>query len=131
MSYYPALRGVRFNPRTGFGSIDWNALAAGATDALSGVLGSAVQSVKVETAYLPPLNIVGGDVAQAISSSGGGAEGINLGAILKPKITVQLAAGNPIVYAPYGDPGPSSWLPLIAVCGGALAIAFYAGRRSR
>ena len=111
---------------------DWEAAANVATDTLSQALGGGlgqdlVRSVRLDTAYLPPMDLVGG--------SGETPEGqppsFDLGAFLKPKLTIQLAAGNPIVYAPYGDPGEASWLPLFAVAGLLFYVAYRAGQRSR
>jgi hypothetical protein len=121
MAYYPNL--ARVNR---FGAIDWSAVAAAATDAFSASLGKSVVSVRVDTALLPPLEIVGGE-----ESTPSGVETFNIGRFLKPKLTIQLGVGNPIVYAPYGDPGEGTWLPLIAFAGAALALAYYAGKKSK
>lgn len=112
-----------------FAAIDWNALANQATDALSSRMGDIVQGVRLETAYLPPMDLVGG--TGGIGTSPTGAPTFDLGAFLRPKLTVQLAAGGPIVYAPYGDPGEGSWLPLIAVSAAMILLAYRAGQRSR
>jgi hypothetical protein len=65
-----------------------------------------------------PLDLVGG--AEGVASIRSGTPTFDIGAILKPKLTIQLAAGSPIVYAPYGDPGEGSLAPIIAVAGGLL-----------
>lgn len=112
-------------------SVDWSAVASAATDALAPLLGQAVQSIRLETAYFPPVDIVGADLTSLIGSGPSGEATINAGAILKPKLTIQLAVGNPIVIAPYGDPGEGSWLPLFAVLGAIFGIGYYAGKRAR
>jgi len=112
-------------------AIDWIALTNAATDTLTGALGQGiVRSVRLDTAYLPPLDLVGG--ADGISVDAvTGEPTFDIGTILKPKLTIQLAAGSPIVYAPYGDPGEGSWLPLLAIAGGLLYGAYALGRRGR
>lgn len=99
-----------------------------ATDTLSAGLGGIVRSVRLDTAYLPPMDLVGG--SGGIGTGPSGEPTFDLGSILKPKLTIQLAAGNPIVYAPYGDPGEGSWLPLIAIGGAFVYLIHRAGKRS-
>jgi hypothetical protein len=109
-------------------AIDWTALTNAATDTLTGALGQGiVRSVRLDTAYLPPLDLVGG--AGGLADGVTGEPAFDVGAFLKPKLTIQLAAGAPIVYAPYGDPGEGSWIPLLAVAGGLLYGAYALGRR--
>jgi hypothetical protein len=114
---------------TQLADIDWNRVANIATDALSSALGQVVQSVRIDTRYLPPMNLVGGGDGGFVGEGGAGEPTFDLGAILKPKLTIQLSAGNPIVYAPYGDPGEGSWLPVIAGAGLFFYIAYALGRR--
>jgi hypothetical protein len=96
---------------------------------LSTLLGQTVTGIRVDTAYFPPIQIVGQDLESTISTGPAGEPVFNAGAILRPKLTVDLVAGDPIVYAPYGDPGEGTWFPLIA--GGALLffIAYKLGER--
>jgi hypothetical protein len=112
-------------------AIDWVSLTNAATDTLTGALGQGiVRSVRLDTAYLPPLDLVGG--TDGISTDAvTGEPRFDIGTVLKPKLTIQLAAGRPIVYAPYGDPGEGSWLPLLALAGGLLYGAYALGRRGR
>jgi hypothetical protein len=111
-------------------AIDWIALTNAATDTLTGALGQGiVRSVRLDTAYLPPLDLVGGAGEGGITDPTTGEGRFDIGSILRPKLTIQLAAGAPIVYAPYGDPGEGSWLPLLAVAGGLLYGAYALGRR--
>jgi hypothetical protein len=113
-----------------YGAIDWDAAAKAATDVLSSQLGQVVQSIRLDTAYFPPMQLVGSEL-EAIATGPAGEPTFNVGALLKPKLTIQLAAGNPIVYAPYGDPGEGSWLPVIAGAGILAYLAYLAGQRSR
>jgi hypothetical protein len=74
--------------------------------AIQEVMAGLVRQVSVETAYLPPLVIddpfAPGPPAPILQA-------------LKPKITLTLATGKPLVMAPYGDPGQSRWPALRAV----------------
>lgn len=103
----------------------------GIAEALGSALGQAVQSIRLDTAYFPPIEIVGTDLASVIGTGPSGEATVNAGAILRPKLTVQLAAGDPIVYAPYGDPGEGSWLPLFLSLGVIFGLGYYAGKRRR
>ncbi len=59
-----------------------------------------VNSIQIESAFSPP--IVMNDPLRP------GPPNPMLQA-LKPRITIQLAAGAPIVLQPYGDPRPTKW----------------------
>ena len=115
MAYYPQLAGK-------FSGI--------ITDALGVALGQAVTSIRLDTAYFPPIQIVGQDLTGAITTDASGTA-VNAGAILRPKLTVQLAAGDPITFAPYGDPGDGSWIPLFLALGAIFGLGYYAGKRNR
>lgn len=79
---------------------------------------SLVKGVKIETAYLPPIEL------RDPFGAGGGAPNPLLAA-LKPRITIDAAFGGPITVAPYGDPGESRW-PLVqaglVLAGGAIGL---------
>ena len=105
-----------------------DALASAATSAASGFMSSSVTGVRVDTTLLPPLQLVGSGAA---SGGGGLLPALDLGSILKPKITITLPFGNPIVYAPYGDPGTASWVPFLLFVAGSLLLAYRLGQRSQ
>lgn len=79
----------------------------------SDILGGAVESITVETAYLPPI---------VISSPFAAGPPNPAAQFLRPKLSVQLAGQDqPLVIAPYGDPGPSAW-PAVKFWGVAAAV---------
>lgn len=67
-----------------------------------------VTKATVETTYLPPITL------DHPFDQGGTAAPNPFLANLRPRITLELADGrlDPVVIAPYGDPGPSRW-PLV------------------
>jgi hypothetical protein len=108
---------------------DWATFVNEATNALTGALGQGVvRSVRLDTAYLPPMDLVGGPGGISTDAVTGEPR-FDIGSFLKPKLTIQLAAGNPVVYAPYGDPGEGSWFPILAIAGGLFYLAYELGRR--
>lgn len=86
-------------------------------------LESSIKSVVVESEYTPRLT-VDSPLVQGSSKPNPVAEAILK--IVKPRVTVNFAAGlPPVVIAPYGQPGSSKW-PIIQVVGIASGI-FFAG----
>lgn len=111
---------------------------------LMAMLDSQIAAIRVETTYGPPIYIPSPfrkEAKAAVSSSGTSTEapppvpgqpstvisgqGFDAARILKPKITVEMTSGgDPIVVAPYGDPGPSKWGWVV---GGIFAVMILAG----
>jgi hypothetical protein len=93
-------------------------------------LASQVTRLRVESSYLPPL-----DLANPFQP---GPPNPYLQR-LRPKVTLEIAGGavRPIVLAPYGDPGPSRWpavrgaLAFGAVALGALVVAAFVRKLRR
>lgn len=88
-----------------------------------------VRKVKIETVWGPPIDV---DVDTLTAPSSGG---FDFGKLLKPKVSLQLSTGqNPIVIAPYGEPGPNHW-PWVAfglsVVGGLALYGIFALIRGR
>lgn len=88
-----------------------------------------IRSVTVETQFTPAFTYTPGPSGQA--PSGGVFAGLNPLALMKPKFTVTLAGGAPIVVAPYGEPS-GNFLPhaLGAVAAIVAALAFWKGAKS-
>lgn len=80
----------------------------------------AVKGVTVETAYLPTIRL-----NQPFAPGPPNA----LLSALKPKISIDIGEGAPIVMTPYGDPGTTKW-PVVALIfvGGAFALGYLAYR---
>jgi hypothetical protein len=74
-----------------------------------------VSGILVETAYGPPIYL-----ADPFRPTPPGA--ISPVSYLKPKVTIFLKTGNPVVTAPYGDPGETRW-PYIQLGIAALSLA--------
>lgn len=93
--------------------------------ALQDTLAELVTGLTIETAWTPPLSIA--DPLKPGPPS-------PIMRALKPKVTVTLqGASQPMVFAPYGDPGPSRW-PLIKVALivlGAAGVGYLVSRRRR
>jgi len=89
------------------------------TAALNAALGAVVQSVQFETSVSSPAQLYGS--GDAVLTGGGG--GIDLGAVLKPKVSIFISGrSDPITIAPFGEPATAKWIiPAIA------ASIFFAG----
>lgn len=79
-----------------------------------------ITKVTVETAYLPKVELndpfAPGPPSPLIS-------------LLKPKITVEVSNMEPIVMAPYGEPGPTKFpIVMLVFAAGTVALAFVAWR---
>lgn len=112
---------------------------------LMAMLDSQIAAIRVETTYGPPIYIPSPfrkEAKEAVSSTGQSTaapgqpatvisgQGFDAARILKPKITVEMASGgDPIVVAPYGDPGPSKWGGVVGVIFAAMILASYGGIR--
>lgn len=108
--------------------------------------GESIDAVTFESTLTPPFTMVKPLAGAAAAEGGAPAAAGPAGApaptspsfaqVLKPKLTVYMAAGGePIVLAPYGDPGPYR-LPSIVftaalVFGGTFALGYFAGKRRR
>lgn len=75
-------------------------------DALSGELQKWVTGIKVETAWLPPI-----EIRDPFKPSPGPAQPNALLSVLKPRVTLEIQGGAlpPAKVAPYGEPGPTRW----------------------
>lgn len=98
------------------------------TDSLINVAGqygqraleSSIKSVVVESEYTPRLT-VDSPLAQGSSKPNPVAEALLR--VIKPRVTVNFAAGlPPVVIAPYGHPGSSKWpfIQIVGIAGGVL-----------
>lgn len=90
-------------------------------------LGAAVRSVTFESNLTPPIQL-DDPLSPGSSTKGPGAV-----ALLRPKLTVQLAGGGaPIVIAPYGEPG-RWWLAIyaLAVLGAGAGLYLLVRRTAR
>ena len=82
-----------------------------------------VQRMTIETSFTPPIDV--DDPFAPTEGPGAVAQGKAALALLKPKITLYSVGGDPIIWAPYGE--PSTWGPMggSIVLFGLLALAGY------
>lgn len=107
--------------------------------------GDSIDAITVESALTPPFTMVkplaGAGAAAPATPGVPGPSGAppptspSFAQILKPKLTIYNTVGDPIVLAPYGDPGPwrlpSMIFTAALVFGGTFALGYFAGKRRR
>lgn len=92
----------RATGRRAYGGIveDVNAIIGIASDP-AGI----VDSITLDTVYGPQILIS----EPLKTDASGNVQGDPVTRVLKPKVTINLKAGPPIVYAPAGEPGETKW----------------------
>lgn len=89
-------------------------------------LANAVEELRIESAWLPPIVI-----ARPFADSGPSPVASAVGSFLRPAITIRMVGGSEYRKAPYGEPGPSKWgyipLALVAILAVMVALKGFHG----
>ena len=97
---------------------------------VSSLLASAVQEIRIESAWTPPLIL-----NQPFADNRPSPVASALGSFFKPVVVTTLAGGATYRSAPYGEPGESNWQAVqVAAAGGMILLAgwlFYRQSKSK
>ena len=120
-------------PSVAFEVAQYHALG-GFGSLVTDMLDSAVGAIRIESTYGPPVYIPDPFSPAAQAAAAGGpapvvvpGQGFDVARMLKPKVTFEMRSGDPVVYAPYGDPGASHWGVVLAIGLGIVLLAGYGG----